>query len=374
MYADELLLPWLRCVLDALPPTPIFDAHTHVGEHDPSGFTATWDEVSQAVETVGGRAAVFPLAEPSGYRHANLGCARAAAESCGTLTAFVRLTPDEEPDALLEEGLAAGARGIKLHLSSDDFRLEDPRLDRVFAVADERRLPVIVHAGPEVDTTAQAAFARCGTSPGAHLVLAHCAVSDVARLTDRIPDVPNLYVDTSWWAPGHLIAALRFLPPARVLNASDLPYCTPLSATLKNAWCAWQVGLTPEQVSAVLGGQFTRLVDGLEPLELGAAPEGGEVAAYGPLLEIVSTNLLCSLEALQRGEDAGVPLEVARRACQVPPDDPDAAVMASVLALLDLYDEHRDTLPRRNQYRPGWDLVSAAAFVARTPAAPLPRL
>lgn len=326
-----------------------------------------------------GRAAVFPLAEPSGYQQANLDCARAAAGSGGSLVAFARLTPDEQPDALLEQALAEGARGVKLHLSSDGFRLEDARLDRVFAVADERRLPVVVHAGPEVGTIAGAALRRCADSPGAHLVLAHCAVSGLARLKDRVGDVPNLYVDTSWWAPAHLIAVLQLLPPGRVLNASDLPYCTPLSASLEVARCAWQVGLSPAQVSAVLGGQFARLVDGLEPLDLGPAPggngcAGGEAAAYGPLLEIVSTNLLCSLEAMQRGDDAGVPLDVARHACDVAPGDPDGPVLCSVLALLELYDEHRERLPRRNQFRPGWDLVSAAAAVARTPAAPLPRL
>jgi hypothetical protein len=37
-----------------------------------------------------------------------------------------------------------------------------------------------------------------------------------------------------------------------------------------------------------------------------------------------------------------------------------------------LVDEHHECLPRRNQFTPGWDLVSAAAVVARTPAAPLP--
>ncbi|NUO89988.1 MAG: hypothetical protein HOQ18_04060 [Dermatophilaceae bacterium] len=56
------------------------------------------------------------------------------------------------------------------------------------------------------------------------------------------------------------------------------------------------------------------------------------------------------------------------------PGDPDGPVLCSALALLELYDEHRERLPRRNQFSPGWDLVSAAAAVARTHAAPLPRL
>ena len=87
---------------------------------------------------------------------------------------------------------------------------------------------------------------------------------------------------------------------------------------------------------------------------------------------MASSNLLAALEAMQRGLDPEVPLTVARHACDVPADDPEADVLGSVLRLLDLYEEHRVHLPRRNGFTPGWDLVAAAAVVARTPAAPLP--
>jgi hypothetical protein len=63
---------------------------------------------------------------------------------------------------------------------------------------------------------------------------------------------------------------------------------------------------------------------------------------------------------------------VARHACKVPDDAPDAAVVASVARLIALYDDHHDELPHRNQFSPGWDLISAAAIVARTPSAPVP--
>jgi hypothetical protein len=135
--------------------------------------------------------------------------------------------------------------------------------------------------------------------------------------------------------------------------------------------CAWQAGLSPDQVASVLGGQAVRILDGAEPLELGPPP-GEEAREVRPFLEAASTNLLAALEAMQRGLDPEVPLTVARHACDVAGDDPDVPVLASVLRLLDLYDEHRDRILRRNTFTPGWDLVAAAAVVARTPAAPLP--
>src|SRR5215207_9354527 len=132
MDADHLLHPWLDCLLERLPGASIFDPHTHIGEHDPSGFSATLDELLEALEVCDGRAAVFPLAEPQGYRAANLACAEAATEHSHRLVAFARVTPKDQPTELLDEALSAGARGVKLHLSSDDFSLADPRLEDVY--------------------------------------------------------------------------------------------------------------------------------------------------------------------------------------------------------------------------------------------------
>lgn len=117
MYADHLREPWIRHTVADLPGREIFDDHTHVGTHDPSGFSATMTELREGLALVDGRGAVFPMAEPEGYRDANLACAAAAADSDGTLVSFARITPHEEPDKLLHEALEAGARGVKLHLS-----------------------------------------------------------------------------------------------------------------------------------------------------------------------------------------------------------------------------------------------------------------
>lgn len=371
MYADELLLPWLERVRDELPAGTLFDLHTHVGEHDPSGFTATTDELLASLVLADARAAVFPLAEPAGYRTANLACADAAAQSDGRLVCFARTTPEEVAAGALEEALDAGARGIKLHLSSDGFRLDDTRLEPALATADERHLPVLVHAGPELDPIGEQALATCERWPGLRLVLAHCALTDLGRLHRCVPEVPNLFLDTSWWAPAHLMALLRLVPPDRVLAASDLPYSTPVSHLMATVRCAWQAGLDRAQVASVAGGQAARLVEGREPLDLGPAP-AAEAVTVGPLLEAVSTSLLTAVDAMQRGLRPAVPLRVARLACDVPDDDPAAPVLASVRRLLDLYEEHEGRLPARNQFRPGWDLLAAAAVVARTPAAPLP--
>ena len=370
MYADELLRPWFDHIARRLDITDLFDCHNHVGMNDPSGFTATVEELEGSLAMTRGRSVVMPAAEPDGYAEPNKQCAAWAARS-RTLTALARLTPTEHPADMLTEALASGARGVKLHGSSDEFDLEDPRLAEVYRIADREHLPVLVHAGPELTDVAAPALRICHRYPGLRLILAHCALTDLGWIWKHVPETPNLFFDTAWWTPAHLMALFRLVPPGRVLLGSDLPYATPLSGALATLRCAWQSNLSEEQIRSVAGEQFQRLIDAEEPADAGPPP-ARERQVPGPVLEILSSTLLISLEPLQRGESPGDPLKVARRACDVAPETPDADVIDSVRQLLDLYEQHHDRLPRRNQYTPGWDLIAAAAMVARTPAAGCP--
>src|SRR5206468_8106671 len=71
-------------------------------------------------------------------------------------------------------------------------------------------------------------------------------------------------------------------------------------------------------------------------------------------------------------------LALARLACEVGEDAPQAPVCRSVLALLDRFDRYREENPpelvlsRPGARFPGMHLVVTASIVALTPAAPLP--
>src|SRR5947209_2831026 len=134
MYADEFLVPWYERLLGEVPGARVYDCHTHVGTNDPSGFSATPQELLSGLEWIDARAAVFPLKEPEGYREPNLRAVELAAQNPDRLVAFCRIDPADHPVERANEALAAGARGLKLHPDGEQFDIGDPRLEGVYAI------------------------------------------------------------------------------------------------------------------------------------------------------------------------------------------------------------------------------------------------
>lgn len=369
MYSQSDLLPWVEALRHDVPDLALFDGHVHVGLKDPAGLEATEEEVLDALDLVGARALVFPLKEPQGYREPNRRLIELAATRPDQLRALARLDPADDPAARLEEGLDVGAVGAKLHPRGEGFDVADERLDAVFAIADERRLPVLVHTGQGDPAVGPQALDRARRHPGARIVLAHCAIGSFEQVIHQLDDVPNVYFDTSWWNPADLWALFRMVPPSRILYGSDIPFSSPACTVVLTGRLAVQAGLSAEQVRSVMGGQLGRLVEHAEPLDVGPAPV--DVEPLAPELERLYVTLLTAVEPMLRGEDPGQGLELARAAAEHPVG-PHAEVIGCVAALLDLNERRTERDPLRPGRTPGFDLVQTAAVAARTPAATSP--
>jgi uncharacterized protein len=373
MAADALLEPWFSCLQDRLGPTRLFDCHTHLGCADPDGSCFDVDELLGALAPVDGRAVVFPLAEPDGYRAANDRMLAAAQAAEGRLVAFCRVDP-QDGDAVreIERALARGAAGIKLHPRAERFRLGDPAVRQILALADERRLPVIVHAGRGIPSLGRDALELARAYPQAPLILAHAAIADLAWIWREAAGQRNLFFDTAWWNTADQLALFALIPPGQILFASDTPYGRTIAAALVVLRAALAAGLSPEQIAMVAGGQLERLLAGAEPLDLGQAPTAS-ARSPGPLLERVHTLLVAAAARLTAGYPADEYLELARLACQLPAGHPDAAAAASVRDLLDRHAAYLATdPPRRGPRVPGIHLIFVAAAIARTPDLPVP--
>jgi predicted TIM-barrel fold metal-dependent hydrolase len=369
IYSQDKLLPWAQAAIGHLDDINLFDAHVHLGIHDPAGLEAVEEEAVEALEQVGSRALVFPLKEPSGYREYNQHMVELAERRPERFRALCRLDPADDPLAELERCLDAGAVGLKLHPRGEGFEIGDERLDRVFAAADERRLPIMIHAGVGDPAVGTQTLERAERHPDARFILAHCAVGAFEQAVPRARDLFNVYFDTSWWNPADLWALLRMVRPCQILYASDIPFGGPAEAIVLTARLAIQAGLDDEQLRSVMGGQLQRLVDHDEPLFLGDAPD--DVEALAPELERLYVTLCTAVEPMLRGEDPGQGLELARAAAS-DPHGPYAEIIASVASLLELAEGREDADPLRPLRTPGFDLVLAAAVVARTPLAAVP--
>jgi hypothetical protein len=364
---DAELTPWFEHALGLVPGIQIFDAHMHVGQNDPDGFKATSSEILDALAAAKARGVIFPFHEPDGYREANDQVIADAAASGGRLAAFCRLDPrHEDAVAEAERSLDAGARGIKLHPRAEGFGLDEPEVRRVFEIANERRLPVIIHAGRGIPALGANTVEFARALPDARIILAHCGISDLGWIWRDAQELPNIYFDTSWWSPADVMTLCALVPPGQVLFASDTPYGTPVAHSIFLIRCALEVGLSQEQVLGMMGGQLERLVAGGDPLDLGPAL-GRRELAVDLLLRRVETFLTTAIGRLFSDGDATETLALARLACDVRRDDPYAELCASIVRLLDIYARVADPPPRGPASR-GVHLITTAFCLAATPS------
>jgi len=380
VYADDLLRPWHDAVSGALPPIASFDAHTHTGANDPDGFRCSADELLEGLGEIGARAAVFTMHEPDGYPAANDRVLAEAAASDGVLVPFCRLNPrigGVEAAREAERCLDAGARGIKLHPRAEQFRLEEPETELLFAVAHERGVPVLVHAGRGIPALGADALDLAARFPGARIILAHAAVCDLAWIWRHAADHPNLFFDTAWWNAQDLLTLFSHVPPGQIVWGSDAPYGTPLQSQTMAFRCAMQVGVGPEALVSIGGAQMERLVTGAEPVSLGPAP-GTDGLTRDVLLWRVCSYLQTAGARMMIRDEPEEYLALARLACEVGDDAPQAPVCRSVLALLDRFDQYVADHPpeleltRPGSRFPGLHLVVTASIVSLTPDVPLP--
>jgi hypothetical protein len=380
VYADEVLRPWFEAALALVPGAELFDAHTHTGSNDPDGFRASAEELIAGLDLARARAVVFTTQEPDGYRVANDRIIAEAEASGGKLVPFCRLDPADDPLAEAERALDAGAKGIKLHPRAEKFRLADERLEPVFALADERRLPVLTHAGRGIPALGQDALALCGRHPGLRLILAHDGVSDLGWLWRHAPEHPNLFFDTAWWSTTDHLTLFGLVPPGQILFASDMPYGTTTVAAIMALRCAFQVGLRPEQVSFIAGLQIQRLIAGEEPEDLGPAPGNQELR-----LDIVTQRIhdytVAALSRMLIGDPALDYVGLARLACEMGEGTRHEAVGQSVSQLLDAIETYVGSTkwqkpeagaPGPRLPYPGVSIAVVAANVAMTPDVPVP--
>ena len=369
--SDQVMLTWLAALQDAVGPLRLFDAHTHIGANDPDGYKQTAEQLLAGLALADSRGVVFAMHEPDGYRAANDASLQAAADSDGRVVAFCRVDPRTDPVGEATRCLDAGACGIKLHPRAEQFGMDEPALRGLVELAHDRHVPILIHAGRGIPALGEYTMQYAHEFPRARFILAHAAISDLAWLWRRLPELPNVFIDTAWWNPIDLVALFTLVPPSHIVWASDSPYGSPVTAGVLGGRCMLQAGLTPEQARGVFGGQLERIVAREERLELGAAPGPHSTPALHPALERVVGNLLGAVGRAFVRADFSEPVALARLACD-PGDDEVGDVCERIVHLLDLFEDNLAPPADGQRLPASGRMLIAALVLARTPDVPMP--
>jgi predicted TIM-barrel fold metal-dependent hydrolase len=299
----------------------IFDAHVHLGT-DIDGMVGNYEELEAIMDTYGvSRCFFFCLDEPDrhpGFRAANDRTLAFGARSNGRMIPFVRLDLTESPIEEAERCLDLGARGIKLHPRAQKFDLDDGRLAPVFAIAAERRVPILIHGGRGLPPIADHLHGLLDAYPEAQLIIAHAGIADLAGLAGHFAGRPGVYFDTSVWSPIDLLSFYRLVPPEQIVYASDYPYGQQPASLMITLRTARAAGLTEEQIVQMLGPNANRIADGLPPLEP-STPQGSDVLTQPMTLARIHQYLSMVMPVLfARQQDTFGALGLAINACSEP--------------------------------------------------------
>jgi len=252
----------------------LVDVHAHLGADASDG--SRLDLAGMLASMAAGdvtHTCAFPFQSPpgAGYAGANAEVLRAAGASGGRVTPFCRSEPGPRFRDELTSALDAGARGIKLHTSLPGFDFSHPQLDDAFALAAERRVPILFHTGRAVPPLARDLAGLLARHPETQVVLAHCAIADqheVCALRD-----PRIRFDTSLWNALDVRSLLADAAPEQVLYGSDAPYYTPVGTQAKLFLQLAALGTSEEQRRDVASGSAGRLLAG-EPCARLSEPLG----------------------------------------------------------------------------------------------------
>lgn len=232
----------------------IIDAHVHLFPDRLAEAVRRWFDThawsfqhrkgvedSLALLRAGGVGAVVALP----YAH-KPGMARALNDFTGELAArhpmvlpCCTVFPGEEgAEALLDECLGAGFRGVKIHSHVMRIAPDDPRLDAVWRASARFQKPVVIHCGPQpalagygIDTRAVSGAARLRRAlerhPDAIAIVPHLGVDESAQFEAMLGEFRNLYLDTTMAIGGYFpyqpdLDILR-RHPDRILYGTDFP-------------------------------------------------------------------------------------------------------------------------------------------------------
>lgn len=209
----------------------IVDAHAHLGidlvfedKRDEPELLAAMDQNGVDATILQGMYGSIYLDE---IRAAHNRIARLAADLPKRIFGIITMTPYLHESDFYNEARRCvkelGFVGMKLHPLAFACSPTNARAEMMWRICDELGIPIMVHTGSGAPLALPSlVIGRCKQFPGVPCVLAHSGMLIYAAEAFLAADeCGNVYLETSWTAPHHILHAVRRYGADRVLFAAD---------------------------------------------------------------------------------------------------------------------------------------------------------
>ena len=131
--------------------------------------------------------------------------------------------PDEEFVRLIRDNRDI-VYGIKLHPFHSPIAPDDDRMEPIYRLAAEYRLPIVSHTGGNEPASVKHLYLAAKKHPELNFVMVHMGLgTDNKEAIELIADLPNLYGDTTWVPLSSTLSALKRCGSEKILFGSDNP-------------------------------------------------------------------------------------------------------------------------------------------------------
>jgi predicted TIM-barrel fold metal-dependent hydrolase len=185
---------------------------------------------------------------------------------------LVWIRPGETSTKEVNDRLSKGAVGLKLHPTVDDYRADDPSLDRYIDIAERVGCPVACHSAPG-DADPDNIRRLAERHPDVPIILYHTYLGPYEgrrRALEHAKEQKNLYLESSWCRWEVVRQLIDGVGPDRVLFGSDASIDGPRhyhrdppnvegSETYNDGLISLVSSLDPETARKVMGDNARRL-------------------------------------------------------------------------------------------------------------------
>lgn len=239
----------------------VIDAHAHLGSCRVFDLNVDAQDLLRGMDENGVEAAIvmpFPGAPNAPATHDAI--AELAQAQPGRIYGMINLNPHQDEEAYAREVRRCLRDlkfvGIKLHTIGHAINPLSKDATKVFELARELKVPVMVHTGPGIPFSSPAlCLPRAIQYPDVSLVLAHAGFIFLTGEAWAVAQqAPNIYLEASWLYGDDVEWLVQTLGPERVMMGADLPKNVKPTLTI-----AASAGLTEKEKALFLGGTASKV-------------------------------------------------------------------------------------------------------------------